>query len=89
MSRTTTFRLIVSITALALSRAAFLFINDPEGPNLLVVTMLAACIYFVSRVLCAYASLEKRVAGSTLLLVTVCVQMVLVAVLVIVMRLMP
>jgi hypothetical protein len=36
------------ITALAFSRLVFAVFHDPEGPNLLVVTALAAVIYLVS-----------------------------------------
>lgn len=37
----------LGVASLVLSRLAFLFINDPEGPNLLVVAVLAAAIYAV------------------------------------------
>jgi hypothetical protein len=40
--------LILVITAFACSRIMFAFFNDPEGPNLLVVTGMAAIIYLVS-----------------------------------------
>lgn len=40
--------LILAITSLACSRILFLFFNDPEGPNLLVVTGVAVIVYFVS-----------------------------------------
>jgi len=30
------------------SRTIFFFFNDPEGPNLLVVTVMAMIIYFLS-----------------------------------------
>jgi len=39
---------ILLITAFACSRIMFAFINDPEGPNLLVVTVMAAVIYLIS-----------------------------------------
>src|SRR4051794_2446886 len=39
---------ILAITAVACSRMTFAFFNDPEGPNLLVVTGMAAVIYLVS-----------------------------------------
>jgi hypothetical protein len=81
-------RLIPSITALLLSRAVFIFLNDPEGPNLLVVTVLAVSIYCASHAICSYTPLKKKVTGSTLLLLNFCVQVVLAAVLVIVMKLM-
>lgn len=40
--------LISGITSMLCSRTMFLFFNDPEGPNLLVVTGMAAIIYFLS-----------------------------------------
>jgi len=40
--------LILGITSLICSRAMFLFFNDPEGPNLLIVTVTAVVVYFLS-----------------------------------------
>lgn len=40
--------LILAITALICSRALFFFINDPEGPNLVVVIGMALILYFLS-----------------------------------------
>src|SRR6267154_1399462 len=40
--------LILAITAVACSRIMFAFFHDPEGPNLLVVTGMAAVIYLMS-----------------------------------------
>jgi hypothetical protein len=40
--------LILAITAVACSRIVFAFFHDPEGPNLLVVTGMAAVIYLIS-----------------------------------------
>ena len=40
--------IILLITAFACSRTMFAFINDPEGPNLLVVTVMAGVIYLTS-----------------------------------------
>lgn len=42
---------------MGLSRIAFLFVNDPEGPNLLIVTALAAVIFAVS--LAVYAGIRR------------------------------
>lgn len=39
---------VLGITSLACSRLTFLFIDDPEGPNLLIVVALAVFIYFLS-----------------------------------------
>lgn len=40
--------IILGITALACSRIMFSLFNDPEGPNLLIVTVLAAVLFFLS-----------------------------------------
>jgi len=40
--------IILGIVSLVLSRLVFAFINDPEGPNLLIVVGLAVIIYFLS-----------------------------------------
>jgi hypothetical protein len=40
--------LILAITALTCSRSVFALFHDPEGPNILVVTVLAALIYLIS-----------------------------------------
>lgn len=42
--------LILGITSIACSRAMFLFFNDPEGPNLLIVVGFAAVVYSLSLV---------------------------------------
>lgn len=40
--------LILAITSLVCSRTTFVFIDDPEGPNLLIVVVLAAVLYGLS-----------------------------------------
>lgn len=40
--------LVLGITALTFSRIFFTLINDPEGPNLLIVTVLALILFFLS-----------------------------------------
>ncbi len=40
--------LLLGIASIVCSRICFLFINDPEGPNLLVVFGLAVIIFFVA-----------------------------------------
>jgi len=40
--------LVLGVTAIVCSRALFLFFNDPEGPNLLIVMVTAAIVYFLS-----------------------------------------
>jgi hypothetical protein len=39
--------IILGIVSVVSSRAVFALINDPEGPNLLIVLALALVIYFV------------------------------------------
>lgn len=43
--------LLLGITALGLSRIAFLFVNDPEGPNLVVVIGMALILFLPSAAL--------------------------------------
>ena len=40
--------IILGVSAILCSRTMFAFFNDPEGPNLLIVTVMAAVIYFLS-----------------------------------------
>ena len=40
--------LILAVTAAACSRGMFVFFHDREGPNVLVVTGMAAVIYVIS-----------------------------------------
>lgn len=40
--------IILAITSIVFSRALFSFINDPEGPNLLVVVGMSTIVYFLS-----------------------------------------
>jgi hypothetical protein len=69
---------ILGATSLVVSRAMFAFINDPEGPNLLIVTVLAAVIYCVS--VAGYAWYPSaKLAGLTRLLGAVVFQILLVA----------
>jgi hypothetical protein len=47
MSKNTTL-LVLGLASIVLSRSVFLFVNDPEGPNLLVVMVLAAVIFAIA-----------------------------------------
>lgn len=38
-------KIILAVVSLILSRLTFALINDPEGPNLLIVIVLGAIIY--------------------------------------------
>ncbi len=40
--------LVLCITAFICSRLVFVFIDDPEGPNLLIVTVAALILYLFS-----------------------------------------
>lgn len=57
--------LILAITSLILSRALFLFFNDPEGPNVLIVSVVAVVIFGVS--LSAYVLKRPTTQRSRLL----------------------
>ena len=71
---------ILGVTALLCSRALFLFFNDPEGPNLLVVTVMAAIIYLLSLALYVFAP-PVLFTGSKRLLPVIFFQILLVVVL--------
>lgn len=51
--------IILALTALVFSRAMFVFFDDPEGPNLLIVTVFAAIVYFLSLALSFFGPLKK------------------------------
>ena len=51
--------LILGIVALLLSRTMFTFFDDPEGPNLLVVTVMAVIIYCTTFILYSFAVARK------------------------------
>ena len=65
--------IILGITAMVCSRAMFYFFNDPEGPNLLIVTVTAAILFFMS--LTAYLS---NLSGSKKLLLAIFIQILVV-----------
>lgn len=50
--------LILSLASMLISRGLFLFIDDPEGPNLLIVLVLAFVIYGV--LLFIYSAFSKK-----------------------------
>ena len=39
---------ILAVAAIICSRMLFFFFNDPEGPNLLIIAILALAVYFLS-----------------------------------------
>jgi hypothetical protein len=64
--------LILAITAIVCSHVMFLFFNDPEGPNLLIVIGMAVVVYFLSLV--AYLF---NISGSKKLLLAILIQIVI------------
>jgi hypothetical protein len=67
--------LILAITAIVCSRIIFLFINDSEGPNLLVVIGMAVILYFLSLV--TY-SLKLSITDNKKLFLAVLIQVMIV-----------
>ena len=69
--------LILGATALTCSRTLFALFNDPEGPNLLIVTVMALILYALSFTAYRFAS---SVTGLKRLLLAISTQILLVAV---------
>jgi hypothetical protein len=67
------FLLILAITAVACSRAIFAFIDDPEGPNLLVVTAMGAVIFLLSSAI-YFSSVSPSLTGFKRISVTILIQ---------------
>jgi len=67
--------LLLLITAFVLSRALFFF-HDPEGPNLLIVTVLALIIYGASFIAWKFI---PATSASKKLLFAICTQILIVA----------
>jgi len=68
--------IILAVTALVCSRLLFFFFNDPEGPNLLIITGLAVGVYLLSWVVYIFGPL--KVNSFTRLAVAICFQVLLV-----------
>lgn len=69
--------LTLILSSFVLSRALFVFFNDPEGPNLLIVTILAVFLFGVAQTVNKYYS--KKVEGELKkLLLPILVQVVVV-----------
>ena len=68
---------LLGITALASSRTLFFLFHDPEGPNLLIVTVLAVMLYMASFIV------WRLIAATTAkkLLLAICTQVLIVTVL--------
>jgi hypothetical protein len=66
---------LLGITALVCSRTLFFFFHDPEGPNLLIVTVLALILYSASFI--AWRFIPAATASKKLLF-AMCTQLLIV-----------
>ncbi len=66
---------LLLLTAFVCSRTWFVFIDDPEGPNLLIVTVLALILFGASYL--AWKFIPATTA-STKLLLAICAQLAIV-----------
>jgi hypothetical protein len=67
--------LLLVITAFTCSRALFFFFRDPEGPNLLIVTVLALILYGASFIAWKFI---PATTGTKKLLFAICTQLLIV-----------
>ena len=67
--------LLLGITALVCSRTLFFLFHDPEGPNLLVVTVLALILYVASFIVWRFIPVST---GIKKLLLAICTQVLIV-----------
>jgi hypothetical protein len=67
--------LLLGITALACSRTLFFLFHDPEGPNLLVVTVLALILYVASLIVWRFI---PATTTSKKLFLAICTQILIV-----------
>ena len=74
-SKKTSLLLLLVITALVCSRTLFFFFHDPEGPNLLIVTVLALILYTAS--LIAWRFIPATTISKKLLF-AICTQLLIV-----------
>ena len=68
--------LILGLTAIVCSRVMFVFFNDPEGPNLLVVMVMAMIVYFSSLAIYLFGPLKNT--GFKRLLLVILIQIIIV-----------
>jgi len=71
--------MLLAATAVICSRMLFFFFNDPEGPNLLIVGVLALIIYFLSAA--AYLFGPSQIKGLKRLSAVIGIQVLVVTVL--------
>jgi len=67
--------LLLGITALTCSRTLFFLFRDPEGPNLLVVTVLALLLYVASFIVWSFVPATSAIRK---LLLCICTQILIV-----------
>ena len=67
--------LLLGITALVCSRTLFFLFHDPEGPNLLVVTVLAVILYVASFIVWSFI---PATTATKKLLLAICAQILIV-----------
>ena len=67
--------LLLVITAFACSRTLFFLFHDPEGPNLLIVTVLAMILYIASFIVWRFIPAST---ASKRLLAAICAQIIVV-----------
>jgi hypothetical protein len=72
--------IILAVTSILSSRPMFFLFNDPEGPNLLVVIVMAAIVYFLSLAVYLFTPVAK-LGDLRRLLLTILAQIVIVTVL--------
>jgi hypothetical protein len=73
--------LILVVTAMNLSRGIFYLFNDPEGPNLLIVSVFAAIIFAVSLGGNYFHSGTFAIKGTTRIIIAIVVQIIAAAIL--------
>lgn len=72
--------LILGVTAMLSSRTMFVSFDDPEGPNLLIISVLALIVYFLTLSLTVYL-FKLPITRLKGLLVTIFLQVLTVTVL--------
>jgi hypothetical protein len=68
---------ILYITPVLLCRLMFVFIDDPEGPNLLIVVLGALVIYFTSKIIFSFL-FSKMENNNRKILLSLLIQVVVV-----------
>lgn len=70
--------LILAVSAIVCSRVLFLFFDDPEGPNLLVVMVMAGIVYFLSLSAYVFNTSLLSFTGLQRLLLAILIQILIV-----------